>query len=107
VSREWPGFVEWIRGAEISLRVRLEVVPPWLLVLCAIASPVVITAGGLLGLYGLIGVALVFGAVLFAALSYCQLHTRVLVVIAYEIYALVTSFGMLLLAACLFFQECL
>ena len=101
-------FLEWVQRAEINLRVQLEVVPPWLLALCAIISPVFIVAWALLlGIYGLIGAALFFGALLFVALSYFQLHTRILFVIVYEIYASMISIYLGLLAACLVFRECL
>jgi len=83
-------------------------VPPWLLALGAIVSPLIIAAFGLLlSLYGLIGAALFSGALLFAALSYCQLHIRILIVIVYEVYSFAVASYLAILGACIVFRECL
>src|SRR6266571_3254403 len=97
---DWRSFSEAARRVEIKLRIALEAIPTWGLVLWAIASPILVVAcallsgrhGGAVGIFAMVICSIAF----FAALSYFQFWTRLLITLTYAIYLIPASLYMLL-----------
>jgi hypothetical protein len=110
VDLDRPSLSERVRSAEIRLRLIFERIPTWLILTSAIVSPIFLVAGALpwrsYGMIAIIVELLVCGAVLFIALSYCQLLTRIVVTLAYECYLILASGYLLLVGSCMLFGEC-